>query len=75
MPVVGFIEMIGTTELMVILVIVLIVFGAGRLPEVFASFGKGIRAFKDAQKDAPTLLPPDSRADDDVDRDPAHDAR
>jgi len=33
------------------LIIVLIFFGAGRLPEVFASFGKGIKSFKDAQKD------------------------
>lgn len=59
MPVVGFIEMIGTSELLVILVIVLIVFGAGKLPEVLASFGKGVKAFRDAQKDAPALLPPD----------------
>jgi sec-independent protein translocase protein TatA len=51
MPVVGFLNMIGPTELMIILVIVLIVFGAGRLPSVFKSFGEGIKAFRDAQKD------------------------
>lgn len=51
MPVVAFLNMIGPTELIVILVIVLIIFGAGRLPQVFESFGKGIKAFKDAQKD------------------------
>lgn len=66
MPVVGFIEMIGTTELMVILVIVLIVFGAGKLPEVLGSFGKGVKAFRDAQKDAPALLPPDPGDDRDA---------
>lgn len=45
------IQMPGTTELILILVIVLIFFGAGRLPEVFGQFGKGIKSFKDAQKD------------------------
>lgn len=38
---------IGGPEAMFILVIVLIVFGAGRLPEVFGQLGKGIRAFRD----------------------------
>jgi sec-independent protein translocase protein TatA len=37
---------IGFTELLVILLIVLLVFGAKRLPEMGASLGKGIREFK-----------------------------
>ena len=37
---------IGMMELMVILVIVLVLFGAKRIPEISASFGKGIREFK-----------------------------
>ena len=37
---------LGFTELMVILVIVLVLFGAKRVPEISASFGKGIREFK-----------------------------
>jgi sec-independent protein translocase protein TatA len=44
---------IGAPELMIILVLVLILFGAGRLPAVFEQFGKGIRAFRDAQKEEP----------------------
>ncbi|MEM6929829.1 MAG: twin-arginine translocase TatA/TatE family subunit [Myxococcota bacterium] len=48
MPVVGFIAGLGLPELLVILVLVLILFGAGRLPHVFESFGKGIRALRDA---------------------------
>ena len=36
----------GFTELMVILVIVLVLFGARRVPEIGASIGKGIREFK-----------------------------
>lgn len=39
---------IGTTELIVILVIILIIFGVGKLPEVGAGLGKGIREFKKA---------------------------
>lgn len=40
----------GMTEWIVILVIVLIFFGAGKLPEVFKQAGKGIKAFKDASE-------------------------
>lgn len=35
-------------EIGLVLVIVLIFFGAGKLPDVFRQAGKGIRAFKDA---------------------------
>jgi sec-independent protein translocase protein TatA len=37
---------IGFTELLMILVIVLVLFGARRVPEIGASIGKGIREFK-----------------------------
>lgn len=37
---------LGFGELMIILVIVLVLFGAKRVPEISASFGKGIREFK-----------------------------
>lgn len=40
---------VGPTELIIVLVIVLIVFGAGRLPEVGGALGKGIRAFRRGQ--------------------------
>lgn len=36
----------GMGELLVVLVIVLVLFGAKRIPEISASFGKGIREFK-----------------------------
>jgi sec-independent protein translocase protein TatA len=42
----------GTTELILILVIVVIIFGAGKLPEIGSGIGKGIRNFKDATKAA-----------------------
>ncbi|HEU5175443.1 MAG TPA: twin-arginine translocase TatA/TatE family subunit [Gemmatimonadaceae bacterium] len=37
---------LGMTELIIILVIVLVLFGAKRVPEIGASIGKGIRDFK-----------------------------
>ena len=37
----------GMGEWLVILVIILIVFGAGKLPQVMSQAGKGIKAFKD----------------------------
>lgn len=39
---------IGMSELLVILVIVLIFFGAGKLPDVLKSLGQGMKAFRDA---------------------------
>ena len=37
---------IGFTELLMILVIILVLFGARKVPEIGASIGKGIREFK-----------------------------
>ena len=37
---------LGTTEMMIILVLVLIIFGAGKLPQVGGALGKGLREFK-----------------------------
>jgi len=39
----------GPWEIALILVIVLIVFGVGKLPQAFGAIGKGIRAFKRAE--------------------------
>lgn len=39
---------LGAPELIIVLIIVLLIFGAGRLPEVFRSLGSGIREFRDA---------------------------
>lgn len=41
----------GPWEIGLILVIILIIFGVGKLPQVGAAFGKGIRAFKRGQTD------------------------
>ncbi len=41
----------GPTELILILAIVLIFFGVGKLPAVLAQMGKGVKAFKDGMKE------------------------
>ena len=42
---------VGLPELLIILMIVILIFGANRLPELGKSIGKGIRNFKDATKE------------------------
>ena len=42
---------LGMPELVVILVIIVIIFGAGKLPEIGSGIGKGIKNFKNATKD------------------------
>ena len=44
---------IGTPELVIILVIVLLIFGVGKLPDVFKALGSGVREFRDASSDSP----------------------
>ena len=42
---------LGMPELIIILVIIVIIFGAGKLPEIGSGLGKGIKNFKKATKD------------------------
>ena len=43
---------IGFPELMIILVIIMIIFGAGKLPEIGSAFGRSIKNFKTSMKEA-----------------------
>jgi sec-independent protein translocase protein TatA len=42
---------LGMPELIIILVIIVIIFGAGKLPEIGSGIGKGIKNFKNATSD------------------------
>jgi sec-independent protein translocase protein TatA len=42
---------IGIPELLIVLAIVVLIFGANRLPELGRGIGKGIKNFKDASKE------------------------
>ncbi len=43
---------LGMPELIVILVIIVIIFGAGKLPEIGSGIGQGIKNFKKSTRDA-----------------------
>lgn len=47
---------IGLPEILIVLVIVLVLFGAKRIPEIAGSFGKGITEFKRNLSDAKSQL-------------------
>jgi sec-independent protein translocase protein TatA len=57
---------LGMPELIVILVIIVIIFGAGKLPEIGSGIGKGIKNFKEAtrQEDAAKKLEEDKKDSD-----------
>ena len=52
------IGMPGPTEWIIILAIVLIFFGVGKLPSVLSQMGKGVKAFKDGMSDDDDEAPP-----------------
>ena len=56
---------IGTGEIVLLLLLALLLFGAKRLPEIGRSLGSGMKEFKDSvtgntKPDAPELTPPTS---------------
>lgn len=62
----AFIQNFGAQELILIFLIVLLLFGAKRMPELFRSFGKSIKEFKratsDVQEDIRTAMDSESTA-------------
>src|SRR5438445_9196163 len=53
---------LGVTELVLILVIVLIVFGAGKLPKIGEGMGKALKGFKKEIREADALEPSPEQA-------------
>lgn len=47
----------GMTEMLIILAIILVIFGAGKLPSVMGDLAKGVRNFKAGMKDEPETPP------------------
>ena len=46
---------LGWQELVIVLVIIMIIFGAGKLPEVASSLGKGVKEFKKEASDTESI--------------------
>lgn len=59
---------IGPIEIIIILVIILIIFGVGRLPEVGAGLGKGIRNFKKSMSGQDETKDEEKPADKSIDK-------
>lgn len=55
-------------KLLLVLIIVFVIFGAGKLPEVMGDLGKGIRALKDGMKDDKPASPPPVITQQDTDK-------
>lgn len=60
---------IGMPELIIILIIILIIFGAGKLPEIGSGIGKGIKNFKKASHESQEEIDaPDDKNDAEEDK-------
>ncbi|WP_026956738.1 MULTISPECIES: twin-arginine translocase TatA/TatE family subunit [Algoriphagus] len=51
MTTLGFIQNMGGGSIVLIVLVILLLFGAKRIPELARGLGRGIREFKDATKD------------------------
>ncbi|MDP9196662.1 MAG: twin-arginine translocase TatA/TatE family subunit [Pseudomonadota bacterium] len=57
---------LGLTEILLVLVLVLILFGAGKLPRVMGDIGKGLRSFKSGlqgEDEKKSIPPPGDKPD------------
>ena len=53
-------SMPGPMEIVVIVLVIMLLFGAKRLPEIGRALGEGIREFKKSLKDGSSDTPPDA---------------
>ena len=54
---------LGPTELIIVLAVILVVFGAGKLPDIATGLGKGLRDFKNVMQEPDTGEPPEGPPD------------
>jgi sec-independent protein translocase protein TatA len=59
-----FIGGIGMTEILIIALIVLLLFGGKKIPELMKGLGKGVRSFKDGINNISDEDPADNKAED-----------
>ncbi len=52
---------LGMPELLIIMFLVLLIFGAGKLPEIGGAIGKGIKGFRGAMTERDTLPPSEKK--------------
>ena len=52
---------ISITQVLLILIVVLILFGAGKLPQVMGELGKGVKNFRDSMKGEKEVLKKDKK--------------
>ena len=55
---------VGWQEILLIVLVVLLLFGAKRIPEVMRSLGKGVRELKQGMKEVDSPAPPEEKKDD-----------
>ncbi|NLD44352.1 MAG: twin-arginine translocase TatA/TatE family subunit [Chloroflexi bacterium] len=65
---------LGPTELIIILVIVMVIFGAGKLPSIGGALGKGIKEFKSATKEIEEATDEVKSVTDDIDKEAKKDS-
>jgi len=54
---------LGATEMIIVLVIVLLLFGGKKIPELMKGLGKGVKEFKDASKGEDANATPSDKKD------------
>lgn len=56
-----FLGMIGIKEILIIVLVIVLLFGAKKIPELMKGFGTGIKEFKDATKEKPDEKPTEKK--------------
>lgn len=59
---------IGTQELLIVCVIVLLLFGGKKIPELMKGLGKGVKSFKDGMNDVENTLKDNDTANNKADK-------